>query len=107
MNGSEKQVAWAEDIKALALTRINEHRQALIWKWQAKGADMTAPSRVETLNDIDAAAVYVEAQTEAKWFIDNLSHIGKKFNDEYFYTMDAVIESLLMKARSAARKAAQ
>jgi hypothetical protein len=60
LTGSEKQVAWAGEIKARMLAELDEYRADLIRR------EFDGP----ILRRLDLLREHVAAQTDAAWFID-------------------------------------
>ena len=67
LNGSEKQIAWATDIRREALTELN-----------ALAADLRAAGEIETAEVVENVARAVESQAESRWFIDNRERLWLK-----------------------------
>lgn len=64
MTGTEKQQAWAEDIKALTLAQVETMRQQV-----AAHPTATDDQRAARTQELDAAVAIMELQTAA-WWID-------------------------------------
>jgi hypothetical protein len=60
LTGSERQVAWAGEIKARMLAELGEYRAELIRREFGE----------TILRRLDLLREHVAAQTDAKWFID-------------------------------------
>ena len=74
MTGSEKQIAWAEKIRTKLLGEIAEQRAIFEALGRRKGAsDELIASE---LAKFDAVVSKIEAQTEARYWIDNRNEIG-------------------------------
>lgn len=88
MNGSEKQIAWAEDIKAKALKEITEEAAAEYAAEEDEELDMEMfkayRTKLETCND-------------ARWFIDH----ARRDAEEIFYWMEIVDEETTEDAKEA------
>lgn len=67
LTGSEKQIAWAETIRAQAMTEIAARRERIAAAL-TQGAQKDVADRLTAI--LDAAA----AQTEAKYWIDNRNY---------------------------------
>ena len=80
MNGSEKQVKWAEDIKAETARKIVTYRDHYQARYEQRGIAADDP-RWENIANADAALAYMEQQQESKWFIDNLRNFGKTYEE--------------------------
>lgn len=61
MNGSEKQIQWAEDIRSTMLAQIARQ--------QAEDAAMDNDERFQ--RGMTMITEWINGQTEATWFIDN------------------------------------
>lgn len=61
MNGSEKQIEWAEQIKKNMMDQVNLQIE------QEKAMD----SDERNMRGLGIIAAWITGQTEAKWFIDN------------------------------------
>lgn len=94
MNGSEKQVKWAEDIKAEVMTKMAGHREVLAARFVRRNLDESNPRRIEQMEAFDACMAYFLAQTEAKWWIDNMRSVEVD---------DMFINTWTMRARRAAK----
>jgi len=111
MNGSEKQVKWAEDIKAETAKKIvifRDHYQAR-YEQKAIPAD---DERWQNITDANNALAYMERQQESKWFIDNLRNFGKtvdtpEFPADLVYEGGQAVEIINGLARREARRAAK
>lgn len=79
MTGTEKQIKWAEDIKAKTLKALNLNKRG--------DSQDAAPS-------YDAVAAKLEGMTEAKWWIEHRN---------YPMSMPEVIEKMLRQDEFAAK----
>lgn len=66
MNGSEKQITWAEQIKATMLAQVERE----------VASEKAMDNDERNLRGLAMIAEWINGQTEAKWFIDNK---GKNF----------------------------
>ena len=110
MNGSEKQVKWAEDIKAETARKIVTYRDHYQARYEQRGIAADDP-RWENIANADAALAYMEQQQESKWFIDNLRNFGKTYEasplvDEGMRATELINGLEQQAARRAARQAA-
>lgn len=78
MNGSEKQIQWANDIKAQVVNKVIAYRDYYQGRFEQKGIAADDP-RWETITEANSALALIEQQQEAKWFINNLRNFGKPF----------------------------
>ncbi len=84
MNGSEKQIKWAEDIKATAIVTIEQFRDsdvpAMMTKAMKQGMDeATAQARKSEFDSaISKTLAVLSAQTDARWWIDRSNNISAK-----------------------------
>lgn len=72
MNGSEKQIKWAEDIKANVMSGMEAYREMLAARFVRRNLDESNPRRIEQTEAFDTCKAFFAAQTEAKWWIDNM-----------------------------------
>ena len=110
MNGSEKQVKWAEDIKAETARKIVTYRDYYQARYEQRGIAADDP-RWENIANANAALAYMEQQQESKWFIDNLRNFGKTYEtsplvDEGMRATELINGLEQQAARRAARQAA-
>lgn len=61
MNGTEKQIKWAEDIKATMMEQVNK----------AIADEKAMDNDERNLRGLAMITEWLNGQTEAKWFIDN------------------------------------
>ena len=94
MNGSEKQVKWAEDIKTDVMAKMEAHREMLAARFVRRNLDESNPRRIEQTADFDACMTFFAAQTEAKWWIDNMRSADVD---------DMFVSTWAMRARRAAK----
>ena len=75
MNGSEKQIKWAQDMKAEMMGKVAELRQ----RFEADAARAkfsTSDARyVDGIAIFDRCVANLEAKTEATWWIENRSQV--------------------------------
>jgi hypothetical protein len=76
MKGTEKQVKWAEDIKAEVVRKVTVYRDYWQQRFEQKGIP-TDDERWEYVTDANDALAYMEQQSEAKWWIENMKNHGK------------------------------
>lgn len=70
--GSEKQIAWALDIRAQMISLLKGEGEAKIERFCAQGK--TTPERIAAGRAVVARAIgNIKAVEEARWFIDNRS----------------------------------
>jgi hypothetical protein len=80
MNGTEKQVKWAEDIKAQTMTKVAEMRKQFEADAARAKASTSDPRYIDAIAIFDRCVAKLEAQTEATWWIDNRSQVvNRKF----------------------------
>ncbi len=94
MNGTEKQIKWAEDIKTSVMSGMEAHREMLAARFVRRNLDESNPRRIEQTEAFDACMSYFAAQTEAKWWIDNMR--GAEVDDGF-------VSTWAMRARRAAK----
>ena len=78
MNGTEKQVKWAEDIKAKMLVKVEEYRQQLIAEAAKHNVSLDSADGRNALGMFDRCVAKINAQASATWFIDNRSAVISK-----------------------------
>ena len=76
MNGSEKQVQWAEDIKTEVAMKVAAYRDYYQNRFEQKGVAADDP-RWETITEANSTLDYLNRHDEAKWWIENLKGFGK------------------------------
>ena len=72
LTGTEKQITWAERIRAEMMDKVAQQREAFakMGRVQKVGEEKMA----EELAKFDAATEPLKAQTSAAWWIDRRSH---------------------------------
>jgi hypothetical protein len=75
MNGSEKQIKWATDLKAETMTKVTEMRK----RFEADAAKANVSTSdlryVDGIATFDRCVANLEAKTEATWWIENRSQV--------------------------------
>lgn len=80
MKGTEKQVKWAESIKAETMTAVERMRKQFEADAAKAKADASDPRYQAAIAIFDRCVASLQAQTEAAWWIDNRSQIvDRKF----------------------------
>lgn len=75
MNGSEKQIKWAEDIKAETMTRIAGMRKQYEADAAKAKVNTSDPRYLDGIAIFDRCVANLEAKTEATWWIDSRSQV--------------------------------
>jgi hypothetical protein len=91
MNGSEKQVKWAEEIKSAVMQKMTAYRSKLESAWNEDGVPVDAPHRVKATTNYDECLAYLNSKDNAKWWIDNM----KGMNSEHALVEGMFIRSTL------------
>lgn len=80
MNGTQKQVKWAESIKSETMTAIERMRKQFEADAAKAKADTSDPRYTAAIAIFDRCVANLEAKTEAVWWIDNRAQIvDRKF----------------------------
>lgn len=103
MNGTEKQVSWAEDIKTQVTQGLTERRAGLVERY-TKRSIAADDERWQNVTEIDRCLGYLSAQDEAKFWIDNFSGFAKVAKYGVDGAVDSVVEKVNMFIWQANRK---
>lgn len=85
MNGSEKQIKWAEDIRATATKAIFRFVEVDVAKMKAQAIhkgmsqEQADASEVEFVNAAQATVEMFQRQDDAKWWIDRSNNTVKQW----------------------------
>lgn len=72
LTGTEKQVAWAERIRAEMMDKVAQQREAFVKMGRVQ--KVSDEKMAEELAKFDAATEPLKAKTDAAWWIDRRSH---------------------------------
>lgn len=75
MNGSEKQVKWAEEIKAGMMSKVNEIRQQFATEAAKNNVSADNAQYQQVMAIFDRCVANLEAKTDATWWIDNRQQV--------------------------------
>ena len=76
--GSEKQIAWATDIRARVINEINAYIAESMAKHAAAFAALTDEQRAQIDADRARAQAAIDAKTDARWWINDARHMSGK-----------------------------
>lgn len=71
MKGTEKQVAWAEDIKRNMVSKFTERMEDTMRRAKGLSADQTAIAEQRKAMAIAALNAKLDGIEDARWYIDN------------------------------------
>lgn len=77
LKGSEKQVAWANDIREVVMSGVN----TLLAERQQAHEERGKKRTLRMLEEAKAAKEKLENEESAKYYIDNFAYVLKKMND--------------------------
>ena len=71
MNGSQKQIEWANKIQAEMVSKIEAIRSQFVADCAKNGVRLDNSQYAQAHDIFDRAVANIKAQTQATWFIDN------------------------------------
>lgn len=75
MNGSEKQIKWAQDIKTETMNKVAALRQRFEADAAKANVGTSDPRYLDGIATFDRCVANLEAKTEATWWIDSRSQV--------------------------------
>jgi hypothetical protein len=71
MNGSQKQISWAEDIQKAMIAKLDTMRRQFVFECSQHGVSADSPDYQAGMQTFARAIAIVSRKTDARWFIDN------------------------------------
>ena len=108
MKGTERQVAWAEDIRELKIECAQNSGTvlfgAMFFDWcQLKGIDWKQ-ELIRFANSLDDAKYWINSRNDERFYFDFKEHIGYTEDEQYRFSVSEEYSEIRRARRQARRK---